>query len=114
MDRDGIKLLLEPSSSYRLPKSASLSCGRRRATTAKNRRVQIGFEEGSGLDDRDSAPSTQKAVADELMRIWIRERAKEAMKIEREKLQEEPKHPRESLLAEKVDSGEDLLVALSQ
>jgi len=49
-----------------------------------------------------------------LMRIWIRERAKEAMKIEREKLQEEPKHPRESLLAEKVDSGEDLLVALSQ
>ena len=57
VDREGIKLLLDPSSSHRLP-HASLSCGWTRATPGKTKRRRLGAK-GAGMDCRDRAPSTE-------------------------------------------------------
>ena len=89
MDRDGIKLLLDPSSSDRLPRLSQLW-------------LDAGYNgQDKGADwvqkvvgwTAEIVGHPPKLVPDEVMRIWQREWAKEGLQIDREKLQES-KEPR--------------------
>ncbi len=90
MDRDGIKLLLEPSSSDRLPRLSHpwLDAG------------YNGQDKGADWVRKVMGWTAEivrhppKPVPDEVMRKWVREWAEEGMRIDRQKLQEEPKGPR--------------------
>jgi putative transposase len=89
MDRDGIKLLLDPSSWERLPHLSHLW-------------LDAGYNgQDKGADwvqnvlgwTAEIVRHPQKPVPDEVMSRWVRELTKEGVHIDREKLQE-PKHPR--------------------
>jgi putative transposase len=89
MDRDGIKLLLEPSSG-RLPRLSHLW-------------LDAGYNgQNKGADwvqkvvgwTAEIVRHPPKQVPDEVMRKWVREWATEGGRLEREKLQEEPKYSR--------------------
>jgi putative transposase len=89
MDRDGIKLLLDPSSWDRLPRLSHLW-------------LDAGYngqEKGADWVQKvlgwtaEIVRHPQKPVPDEVMRTWVRELTKEGVQIAREKLQE-PKDPR--------------------
>jgi putative transposase len=89
-DREGIKLLLEIAARDRLPRRLS------------HLWMDAGYTgEGRGADwvqkvlgwTAEIVRHPPKLVPDEVMRIWVREWAKEGVQIDREKLQE-PKHPR--------------------
>jgi putative transposase len=89
MDRDGIKLLLDPSSWDRLPRLSHLW-------------LDAGYNgQDKGADwvqkalgwTAEIVRHPQKPVPDEVMRRWVRELTKEGVQIDWEKLQE-PKDPR--------------------
>jgi len=89
MDRDGIKLLLDPSLWDRLPRLSHLW-------------LDAGYNgQDKGADwvqkvlgwTAEIVRHPQKPVPDEVMRTWVREWAKEGVEIDREKLQEQ-KDPR--------------------
>jgi putative transposase len=89
MDRDGIKLLLDPSSWDRLPRLSQLW-------------LEAGYngqEKGAHWVQKVVGWTAEivryppKPVPDEVMRTWVRELTKEGVQIDREKLQE-PKDPR--------------------
>lgn len=82
MDRDGIKLLLDPSSWERFPRLSHLW-------------LDAGYNgQDKGADwvqkvvgwTAEIVRHPPKPVPDEVMRIWVREWAKEGMEIDREKL----------------------------
>ena len=89
-DRDGIKLLLEPSSSDRLPRLSQLW-------------LDAGYTgEDKGADwvqkvlgwTAEIVRHPPKLVPEEVMEKWVRELTKEGVQIAREKLREEPKGSR--------------------
>ncbi len=89
MDRDGIKILLEPSSWTRLPRLSQLW-------------LDAGYNgQDKGADwvqkvlgwTAEIVRHPPKLVPDEVMRTWVKEWTKEGLQIDQEKLQE-PKHPR--------------------
>jgi putative transposase len=89
MDRDGIKLLLEPSSWERLPRLSHLW-------------LDAGYNgQDKGADwvqkvlgwTAEIVRHPPNPVPDEVMRRWVRELTKEGVQFDREKLQE-PKDPR--------------------
>jgi putative transposase len=89
-DREGIKLLLEPTR-IGLPQRLS------------HLWLDAGYTgEGKGADwvqkvlgwTAEIVRHPQKLVPDEVMKIWLRELSKEKVRIDQGKLQEEPKHPR--------------------
>ena len=89
-DREGIKLLLEPTR-IGLPQCLS------------HLWLDAGYTgEGKGADwvqkvlgwTAEIVRHPQKLVPDEVMKIWLRELSKEGVQIDQGKLQEEPKHPR--------------------
>jgi transposase len=93
MDRDGIKLLLDPSLWDRLPRLSHLW-------------LDAGYNgQDKGADwaqkvhgwTAEIVGHPPKPVPDELMRTWVREWAKEGVEIDQEKLQE-PKDPRAAFL----------------
>ena len=90
VDREGIKVLLDPSSPDRLPRLSRLW-------------LDAGYNgEGKGADwvrkvlgwTAEIVRHRSKAVPDKVMNKWVREWTKEGVHIDREKLQEEPKGPR--------------------
>jgi putative transposase len=90
VDREGIKLLLDPSSSDRLPRLSQLW-------------LDAGYTgEGKGADwvqkvlgwTAEIVRHPLKPVPEEVMKKWVRELTKEGIQIDREKLQEESKAPR--------------------
>ena len=90
VDREGIKLLLDPSSSDRLPRLSHLW-------------LDAGYTgENKGADwvqkvvgwTAEIVRHPPKPAPEEVMRRWVRELTKEGVHIDREKLQEEPKGPR--------------------
>jgi putative transposase len=89
MDRDGIKLLLDPSSWDRLPRLSHLWLDA----------VYNGQDKGADWVQKvlgwtaEIVRHPPKPVPDEVMRTWVREWAKEGVEIDREKLQE-PKDPK--------------------
>jgi putative transposase len=89
MDRDGIKLLLDPSSWDRLPRLSQLWL-----VAGYN-----GQEKGADWVQKvvgwtaEIVRHPPKPVPDEVMRTWVWELTKEGVQIDREKLQE-PKDPR--------------------
>ena len=90
VDREGIKVLLDPSSPDRLPRLSRLW-------------LDAGYNgEGKGADwvrkvlgwTAEIVRHRSKTVPDKVMNKWVREWTKEGVHIDREKLQEEPKGPR--------------------
>ena len=90
MDRDGIKLLLDPSSADRLPRLSHLW-------------LDAGYNgQDKGADwvqkmmgwTAEIVRHPPKLAPDEVMKKWVRELTKEGVQLDREKLQEEPKGPR--------------------
>jgi putative transposase len=90
MDRDGIKLLLDPSSADRLPRLSHLW-------------VDAGYngqDKGADWVQKMMGWTAQivrhppKLVPEEVMKKWVRELTKEGVQLDREKMQEEPKGPR--------------------
>jgi transposase len=91
VDREGIKLLLDPSSSDRLPRLSHLW-------------LDAGYTgEGKGADwvqeevvgwTAEIVRHPPKLVPEEVMMRWVRELTEEGLRIDREKLQVEPKGPR--------------------
>jgi putative transposase len=90
MDRDGIKLLLDSSSCESLPRLSQLW-------------LDAGYNgQDKGADwvqkvvgwTAEIVRHPPKLVPDEVMKIWVREWAKEGVELDREKLQEEPNYPR--------------------
>src|ERR671914_438654 len=90
VDRDGIKLLLDPSSSDRLPRLSQLW-------------LDAGYNgQDKGADwvqkvlgwTAEIVRHPPKLVPEEVMKRWVRELTKEGVKLDREKLQQEPKGPR--------------------
>jgi putative transposase len=87
VDREGIKLLLDPSSSGRLPRLSHLwlDAG------------YTGQDKGAGWVERTLGWMAEivryppKPVPEEVMKKWVRELTKEGVQIDREELQEEPK-----------------------
>ena len=87
VDREGIKLLLDPSSSGRLPRLSHLwlDAG------------YTGQDKGAGWVERTLGWTAEivryppKPVPEEVMKKWVRELTKEGVQIDREELQEEPK-----------------------
>jgi putative transposase len=89
VDREGIKLLLDPSSSHRLPRLSQLW-------------LDAGYTgEDKGADwvqkvlgwTAEIVRHPPKPVPEEVMRTWLRELTKEGVAIDREKLQA-PQDPR--------------------
>jgi putative transposase len=89
MDRDGIKVLLDPSSSDHLPRLSQLW-------------LDAGYNgQQKGADwvqkvlgwTAEIVRHPPKLVPDEVMRTWVMEWAKEGVELDREKMQE-PKYPR--------------------
>jgi putative transposase len=89
MDRDGIKLLLEPSSLDRLPRLSHVW-------------LDAGYNgQDKGADwvqkvlgwTAEIVRHPPKLVPDEVMRIWAKELTKEGIEIDRQQLRE-PKYPR--------------------
>jgi putative transposase len=88
MDRDGIKLLLDPSSADRLPRLSHLW-------------LDAGYngQEDQGADwvqkmmgwTAEIVRHPPKLVPEEVMKKWVRELTKEGVQLDREELQEEPK-----------------------
>jgi putative transposase len=90
VDREGIKLLLDPSSSDRLPRLSHLW-------------LDAGYTgEGKGVDwvqevvgwTAKIVRHPPKLVPEEVMMRCVRELTEEGLRIDREKLQAEPKGPR--------------------
>jgi putative transposase len=90
VDREGIKLLLDPSSSDRLPRLSHLW-------------LDAGYTgENKGADwvqkvvgwSTEIVRHPPKPAPEEVMRRWVRELTKEGVHVDREKRQEEPKGPR--------------------
>jgi putative transposase len=90
VDREGIKLLLDPSSPGRLPRLSQL-------------RLDAGYTgEGKGADwvqevvgwTAEIVRHPPKPVPEEVMNRWVRELSKEGVGLDREKLHVEPKGPR--------------------
>jgi putative transposase len=87
VDREGIKLLLDPSSSGRLPRLSHLwlDAG------------YTGQDKGAGWVERTLGWTAEivryppKPVPEEVMKKWVRELTKEGVQIDREELKEEPK-----------------------
>jgi putative transposase len=87
VDREGIKLLLDPSSSGRLPRLSHLwlDAG------------YTGQDKGAGWVERTLGWTAEivrhppKPVPEEVMKKWVRELTKEGVQIDREELQEESK-----------------------
>jgi putative transposase len=87
VDREGIKLLLDPSSSGRLLRLSHLwlDAG------------YTGQDKGAGWVERTLGWPAEivryppKPVPEEVMKKWVRELTKEGVQIDREELQEEPK-----------------------
>ena len=87
VDREGIKLLLDPSSSGRLPRLSHLwlDAG------------YTGQDKGAGWVERTLGWTAEivryppKPVPEEVMKKWVRELTKEGVQIDREELQDEPK-----------------------
>src|SRR5215217_6302790 len=87
VDREGIKLLLDPSSSGRLPRLSHLwlDAG------------YTGQDKGAGWVERtlgwraEIVRNPPKPVPEEVMKKWVRELTKEGVQIDREELQEESK-----------------------
>jgi putative transposase len=87
VDREGIKLLLDPSSSGRLPRLSHLwlDAG------------YTGQDKGAGWVERtlgwraEIVRHPPKPVPEEVMKKWVRELTKEGVQIDREELQEESK-----------------------
>jgi putative transposase len=87
VDREGIKLLLDPSSSGRLPRLFHLwlDAG------------YTGQDKGAGWVERTLGWTAEivrhppKPVPEEVMKKWVRELTKEGVQIDREELQEESK-----------------------
>jgi len=93
VDREGIKLLLDPSSSDRLPRLSHLW-------------LDAGYTgEGKGADwvqevvgrTAEIVRRPPKLVPEEVMSRWVRELTEEGLRIDPEKLQAEPKGPRSFL-----------------
>jgi putative transposase len=89
-DREGIKLLLESSPSYRLPRLSHLW-------------LDAGYNgQDKGADwvrkvvgwTAEIVRHPPKPIPEEVMRKWVKELTKEGMEIDWEKPQEEPKYPR--------------------
>jgi transposase len=108
VDREGIKLLLDPSSPDRLPRISHLW-------------LDAGYTgEGNGADwvqkvvgwTPEIVRHPPKLVPDEVMRRWVMEWAKEGVAIDRERFFTAGRP--EALLAEEVDRGAQVLVALSE
>ena len=107
-DRDGIKLLLEPSSRERLPRLLHvwLDAG------------YTGQDRGAGWVEKTLGWTAEivrhppKLAPEEVMRAWVREFNKEGVAIDLEKLL--PGERPAALLAEKMDSGAHLRLALSE
>jgi len=90
VDREGIKLLLDSSSSDRLPRLSHLW-------------LDAGYTgEGKGADwvqevvgwTAEIVRHPPKLDPEEVMSRWVRELTEEGLRIDREKLQAEPKGPR--------------------
>jgi putative transposase len=90
MDRDGIKLLLDPSSADRLPRLSQLW-------------LDAGYNgQDKGADwvqkmmgwTAEIVRHPPKLVPEEVMKKWVRELTEEGVQLDRKKLQEEPKGPR--------------------
>src|SRR5215207_1941773 len=90
VDREGIKLLLDPSSSDRLPRLSHLW-------------LDAGYTaEGKGADwvqevvgwRAEIVRHPPKLVPEEVLMRWVRELTEEGLRIDREKLQAEPKGSR--------------------
>jgi transposase len=90
VDREGIKLLLDPSSSDRLSRLSHLW-------------LDAGYTgEGKGADwvqevvgwTAEIVRHPPKLVPEEVMSRWVRELTEKGPRIDREKLQAEPKGPR--------------------
>jgi putative transposase len=90
VDREGIKLLLGPSSSDRFPRLSHLW-------------LDAGYTgEGKGADwvqkvlgwTAEMVRHPPKLVPEEVMKRWVRELTEEGLPIDREKLPEEPRGPR--------------------
>jgi putative transposase len=93
MDRDGITLLLDPSSQESLPRLSHLwldACYNGQDKGADWVQKVLGWT-------AEIVRYAPKLVPDEVMRIWVREWAKEGVQIDQEKLQE-PKYPRAAFL----------------
>jgi putative transposase len=89
VDREGIKLLLDPFSSDRLPRLSRLWLDAGYTGQDKGAdwvRKVLGWT-------AEIVRHPPKLVPDEVMRIWLREWAKEGLQIDREK-QQESKEPR--------------------
>jgi putative transposase len=106
--REGIKLLLDPSSPDRLPRISHLW-------------LDAGYTgEGKGADwvhkvvgwTPEIVRHPPKLVPDEVMRRWVMEWAKEGVAIDRERFFTAGRP--EAHLAEEVDRGAQVLVALSE
>jgi putative transposase len=90
VDREGIKLLLDPSSSDRLPRLSHLwlDAG------------YTGVDKGADWVQKvvgwtaEIVRHPRKLVPEEVMKKWVRELTKEGVQLDREKLQEEPKGSR--------------------
>ena len=90
MDRDGIKLLLDPSSADRLPRLSHLW-------------LDAGYNgQDKGADwvqkmmgwTAEIVRHPPKLVPEEVMKKWVRELTKEGVQLDREKMQEKPNGPR--------------------
>jgi putative transposase len=91
MDRDGIKLLLDPSSADRLPRLSHLWLDAGYNGQDKGAENWVQKMMGWAAEIVRHPP---KLVPEEVMKKWVRELTKEGVQLDREKLQEEPKGPR--------------------
>ena len=90
VDREGIKLLLDPSSSDRLPRLSDLWLD---AGYTGEGKVADWVQEVVGWT-AEIVRHPPKLVPEEVMSRWVRELTEEGLRIDREKLQAEPKGPR--------------------
>jgi putative transposase len=91
MDRDGIKLLLDPSSAESPPAPLARVAGRGLQRPGQKGADWVRNVVGWTAEIVRHPP---KPVPEELMKTWMKEWAKEGMCIDREKLPEGPKYPR--------------------
>ena len=110
-EREGIKLLLEPSSPDRLPRLSHLWL-QTRATPAK-RRAPAGSRGRVRVDGRDRVRHPPKPAPEEVMMRWAREWAEEGVSMDPKKLLPAERVP-EAVLAEEVGGGSYLLLVGTQ
>ncbi len=115
-DREGIKLLLDINKRAGPFARASLSAVAGRRVHRRRQGCGLGAQ-GVGLDRREIVRHPPKLAPKEVMQAWLREWNKEGVEQRGSGHRHEEVYAAErseALLAEEVDSGADLLVALAE